>query len=626
MPKACQYLRVRLQMEQQRFLNWGIEAGLFNKQETLCSSLRVNRLVLLNVLSEIKHLMESFVAINGNYVEHLRLDDIDWDDSEELEISLPSNLFLSPQTAEEIESKHGRAEQKLPTKFRKFGRSLAQAGKNIRTIVMEPKRLVWAAVDKDKFEALIGKLTGFNDFLVSLLDGSQMKRVHEVTMAGYLEILQLRNDVKSLEGLITALSNEKDEQKVLASEDLIPRNAIPASLSEGKQVQSREKSNLRRLAELKIRKTQLDHISEINGMADSTKESEPRLQYAELNFSTGRRLSTDLRSDAIWRNHAVWVEWKDYPESYSGRRKEQNSQIESRISMLTRLLKDDKPSGFRVPPCLGYVEYSDDDEIPRFGIVFETPSDVDPNLDRGTLRQALELRPTPSLSNRVALSETIADCIQNFHAVNWLHKGLRSQNVLLYGDLNGLPDICKLYITGFELSRPSDFGYLTERPRFNPSFEIYRHPNAQSIQTDGSYMKSYDLYSLGILMIEIAYWKPIEDVLAIKELTRSKPNSLQTIQKVLLGELMDGDRTEDRPISTDVGIRGATDYLGEIRTKCGNAYSDAVELCLRADEIERPMYKDEKAPAVAVRLQRTFEEVVWRLKSMKKAMSGFDDL
>jgi hypothetical protein len=40
---------------------------------------------------------------------------------------------------------------------------------------------------------------------------------------------------------------------------------------------------------------------------------------------------------------------------------------------------------------------------------------------------------------------------------------------------------------------------------------------------DGSYRKSYDIYSLGIVMTEIALWKPIKDVVGLENLLKAKP-------------------------------------------------------------------------------------------------------
>jgi hypothetical protein len=168
------------------------------------SSLQVGKMLFLNILSEIRHLMDDFAPVNGRYVAGVEKVERGWIILKRREVALASDLLLSSCSVSEVEADTGKKEA---NKLRKFGRSVVQSSKNLRTIALEPKRLVGATTDTEKFEDLIAKLANFNDFLISLLDGSQMRRVHEVTTAGYLEILQLRNDVKDLERLVIALSD-----------------------------------------------------------------------------------------------------------------------------------------------------------------------------------------------------------------------------------------------------------------------------------------------------------------------------------------------------------------------------------------------------------------------------------
>jgi hypothetical protein len=94
----------------------------------------------------------------------------------------------------------------LLKKVRKFGKSVTETGRNLRTIIVEPKRLVWAAADKESFEGLISKLEDLNSFLITLSDSSQIRRLQDTMNTAYLEILQIRNDVESLTGLVKALA------------------------------------------------------------------------------------------------------------------------------------------------------------------------------------------------------------------------------------------------------------------------------------------------------------------------------------------------------------------------------------------------------------------------------------
>ena len=65
-----------------------------------------------------------------------------------------------------------------PTKKnRTLGRRLLQTGKHLRTIVLEPKRLVWAVFDKEALETFVKKLNELNSFIIALLDGRSDQQV-----------------------------------------------------------------------------------------------------------------------------------------------------------------------------------------------------------------------------------------------------------------------------------------------------------------------------------------------------------------------------------------------------------------------------------------------------------------
>ena len=113
------------------------------------------------------------------------------------------------------------------------------------------------------------------------------------------------------------------------------------------------------------------------------------------------------------------------------------------------------------------------------------------------------------------------------------------------------------------------------------------------------------MYSLGILLIEIGTWKPIHEFLDFDNLDSARPSELIAVQKRLLKE--------------DV----FDNCLQRISSKLGDSYKEIVELCLRADEVERPVYDGESGTSIAVRLQRTLEQnIVRKLGSMERAMSS----
>ena len=134
--------------------------------------------------------------------------------------------------------------------------------------------------------------------------------------------------------------------------------------------------------------------------------------------------------------------------------------------------------------------------------------------------------PNPLLSTHIALCAVSARCFNSFHAVIWLHKALRTDNIIFFSSPSP-PNLSAPFVSGFELSRPSIIDQMTEKPGFDPSKDIYRYPNTQSGQTDDNYQNSYDFYSLGVVIIEIALWKRVEDIVGLKYLSKAKPCALR---------------------------------------------------------------------------------------------------
>lgn len=116
----------------------------------------------------------------------------------------------------------------------------------------------------------------------------------------------------------------------------------------------------------------------------------------------------------------------------------------------------------------------------------------------------------------------------------------------------------------------------TEKPGFEPAKDIYRHPNAQSSQTDGSYRKSYDIYSLGVVMIEIALWKRIEDIVGLENLPKAKPSTLRGIQLRLLEKPLTGNAADTESC------------LQQVASACSDSLRDVVERCLEMDAESKP--------------------------------------
>ncbi|KAF7555762.1 hypothetical protein G7Z17_g1927 [Cylindrodendrum hubeiense] len=266
MPESHRYLRVRLQMEQQRFLNFALEAGLLFADGQLCASLQVNQTVLQAVLLEIRALLQNYEDTKGKYEATVPQAAVDWDDRGEPQTNLMDLLCLS------------RAEpsQAIPisddSKYMAQLRGLKNVGsravgkvRKLRVILADPRRLVWVAFDREEFEALITKLTSLNSFLIALLDTSHTTRLEKAIETSYLEILELQDNLRGLQTLMQALNEETGGQ---AEEQLLPsvhERTLPEALAAEKQTDELKRKHLKKLTTIKmhcIRMDQLEGASE----------------------------------------------------------------------------------------------------------------------------------------------------------------------------------------------------------------------------------------------------------------------------------------------------------------------------------------------------------------------------
>lgn len=607
MPEQYQHLQLRVQMEQQRFLNFANVAGLLSADGELSATLKVNRAILIAVLAEVRSVFEEYTAANGRYVSLSSSREVNWEDQSEPGFDDAMELLRFPPSLK----KQSTFSFLNPEKDRGAQRRRA----NLRKTVMEPKRLVWAIFDKDRFEEMIATLAKLNSFLTGLLDGSKLDAIQEATSASYYEILQMKNDIKSLQDLVRAFG--PDLRSASKAKDLhhLPSPAVPDERLQDERV----RRYLMRLAELKIECTKIGQMSENVNSSSYTQSINTKLDLESFIFSGPLRdlIRQNHRTSASWKGKHVWIEWKQSPSAY-GVPFPRSAEIEMRLKLLTELLCFEKPTGFRAPTCHGYVEVGDDDDEPMFGLVFGIQDNsVAQSSSIYTLYELLNEVPKPSLTVRVSLARALAESIYHFHAINWLHKGIRSESILIARLEGAQPDLSNPYISGFELSRPRIMDNMTEKPALDPLRDAYRYPAAQSSCPNQQYQKSYDLYSLGIVMIEIAYWKRLEDILELGSLQDLRPPALQGIRRRLLGYL-------DSPNKNQLdGSSLRSTYLETVSTGAGEAYRDMVEICLRSDEIELSHSGNGSRGTVGIRLQRFMDSVMIRkLRQLEMALGN----
>lgn len=273
----------------------------------------------------------------------------------------------------------------------------------------------------------------------------------------------------------------------------------------------------------------------------------------------------------------VLVEYATYDPTYRFNKvSPPTDRLEKLLSILTKLSNDRSFKG--TLKCLGYFE---DLAQPRFGIVFELPPSTFSEADAH--KSVEELRPvtllnvlqtgskslhssnsaTPPLEDRFRLAFTLGLTFRKIHEDGFVHKDLNSSNILVFrknkrqsAHSRALqyalrsPVICS-----FDLFSEHDFEVRSTMPALN----IYRHPDDPKFTgaTDRPYGPQFDLYSLGLILLEVGLWQPLADMW--------KPKYTLSDFKQRVEEL----------------------YIRRLASKCGTAYMHVVRDCFwAADRIE----------------------------------------
>jgi hypothetical protein len=292
------------------------------------------------------------------------------------------------------------------------------------------------------------------------------------------------------------------------------------------------------------------------------------------------RLRTRHSSTSPWKTDGgknvetpILVEYATYDPAYRFTEvPPPTDRLETLLSILEKFGNDQSFHGTLA--CLGYFE---DPAQPRFGLVFELPSFVYSGVS-DSHKPVDELRPvtllsvlqtgskslhnsnsaTPPLEDRFRLAFTLGLTFSKIHGGNFVHKDVNSSNILVFrknkrqsANSRALqfalrsPVICSFDLFSEYDIEPSDA---------MPPLNIYRHPEDPKFTGDKTkqYGPQFDLYSLGLILLEVGLWQPLADLW--------KPKYTLTDFK---------QRVEDV-------------YIRRLASKCGTAYMQVVRECFWA--------------------------------------------
>ena len=191
--------------------------------------------------------------------------------------------------------------------------------------------------------------------------------------------------------------------------------------------------------------------------------------------------------------------------------------MKHRVANVATFLAEMKDPSFHSLPCLGYFRTSR--HLLRYAYVFEFPAELR-EAPSATMRslQDLLVHPSlrPSLNERLDVALACAETVLQLHTAGWLHKGIRADNILFFS-AGGTPSVSdgrlsRPYVGGYEFARADNPLETTEDPKPRELQDLYRHPRSTGPGRK-SYIKQFDLWSLGCILVEIAYWSPLASIL-----------------------------------------------------------------------------------------------------------------
>jgi hypothetical protein len=254
----------------------------------------------------------------------------------------------------------------------------------------------------------------------------------------------------------------------------------------------------------------------------------------------------------------VIVEFKALPTSEHTWHTPQSVKEEANALVRTLRVAAQKSDTFRVLFCHGWYEESD-----HFGLVYQLPSGTQhskcESLGNILLNANLKDLLARDIENRIKLAKALAWTMFELHSVDWLHKSFHPDNILLFGSVTSSAvdfDWSAPYVVGFDSSR-SQTG-VSGRLDFKAQWinRVYTHPDRQIKDEYYRYQKLHDIYSLGMVLLELGRLDCFTESRKDDRWSRSNPHQLK-----------------------DMFVQSAK----ELKRHLGSTYREVVLTCLNGD-------------------------------------------
>lgn len=536
-------LRTQLGLEEWHFMQWAEKVDLISKDGKLEGRKivemdpRINEKLALKLMFELEALLERD-KIRSRY----KMD---------LVVERPAEAVIDGKEDEGYEREGARGVLKGIISNETRGEILARV-KLIQSKNHLPKRLWWAAVDRSKFEALIRDVRAIVQGLWALLNPIQQEDLQHRIESILSVVIRFSEDVKDLRELgdILRRKNGAEMSKTAGFAEAAELKAV------GIEISSRELGVGWSDAQIMRR----------HGILPTEDRTIKVLQPLQIEKLTGIQLHQKNKSIGIgyYDHKPVFVEIKTVEPFL-------RSKLKDRVDNLAILLSTSKDASFHTLQCLGVIEIPNESQ---FAFVYGYPN-LDILEDKRNLPQPISLLDLlngsqPSVTYRLNLAIALLRTVNIFHTGGWLHKDLRSENILFFptsSTSHPLSPNLTPYLTGFQFSRLDSRTEISENPSSNPSHDIYRHRYALG-EPSMAFEQFMDIYSLGTILIEIAEWRPLRHVVLKHVDVKSREVPLDKLAGI--GKWLNETKVES----------------GMVAFRMGDAFARAVKKCLRSEDSE----------------------------------------
>ena len=432
------------------------------------------------------------------------------------------------------------------------------------------KKVKWGAVDSDRLRLLLTDIHYFNERLSAVLHPVEQKLDYRDKNSVMRSIVAQSPD----RALLDAMSGPLDMvDGAIAAAARLKHKGLLLELIDSPSF-GNSGTSLR--TDSTMRMSTIDQRSSpMRGAKDLQLNSDLLLRYkGDVSAEVSREV-------AQYDGKPVIVEWKEVPSTIE-------SKLKHRIKRVAAFLKEMNDPAFHSLTCLGFLKAP---KSGRYAYLFSPPNGLSSTFSMWSLNEVLCLASQrPSLNNRLGIAMALAETVLQLHTAGWLHKGIRADNILVFKSgteqWNSTDDLSSAYLGGYEYARADNPLETTEAPPSQLYLELYRHPRSLG-QGRASFNKRFDLYSLGCVLLEVAFWLPLQTILLQRLCSEPEEKNAPSSKLPPPTITVPKDNAQYYSVVKEkqrlLEERGSDSIRAELEFRMGKAYSDLVMDCLHAE-------------------------------------------